>query len=62
MVPPNEPSAIARAAQSLLENENLLKMLSQKLLEHAASAFSTDGCASQVDAQYQRLISEKNTI
>ena len=62
MVPPNEPSAIARAAQSLLENENLLKMLSQKLLEHAASAFSTDACANQVDAQYQRLISEKNTI
>ena len=59
MVPPDEPSAIAGVAQSLLRDAKLLRSISRELLEHAASAFSTDGCAKQLDAQYRRLLTSE---
>jgi len=56
LVPPNDASEIATAARTLLNNETQMAAMSRELREHAALAFSTEACARQLDARYQRLL------
>lgn len=61
LVHPDKPSAVARMAQRLLQDKDLLNRLSQELREHAATNFSTTACAMALNFQYQSLTNTQNS-
>ena len=56
LVPPDSPSALADVVRGLLADESLLEQLSRQLQQHAATSFSVDACADQLNHQYSEIV------